>query len=253
VSPVLVTVASVAIVLAMRPLVARWLPSRCIGPRPGLANLAGAHPGETTLIPLPPARLDGLARGGPGRSIWCWRCGEVASNLPFHRLQRRPQIHNRILHASDRGRTRNANRCRTRRSRRGWCGTPHRRGAEGGRGQSAAHATANPGHGLWGSRTCPRRMTSGFRCVLVLADQSAKDRSPADRAADRLWMGRLRAWRTQPQRSVRPLLVVSTAYRARTLRRRCSPKISIRSVSSVRTVNTKRSAKQFARDTAAGS
>jgi hypothetical protein len=36
------------------------------------------------------------------------------------------------------------------------------------------------------------------------------------------------------------------------LRRGCSPKISIRSVSSARTVETRRSAKQFARDTAVG-
>ena len=38
-----------------------------------------------------------------------------------------------------------------------------------------------------------------------------------------------------------------TAYRASTPRRCRSPKISIRSVTSVRTVRTKRSAKQFAR------
>jgi uncharacterized membrane protein YcfT len=106
-SPVLVTVASVAIVLAMRPLVARWLPwslalpaafssprrtpkhraqSRRYGalrPEARGASTPGQAwqtwrarirarrtgpqppPSDAALIPLPPARLDGLARGGP--------------------------------------------------------------------------------------------------------------------------------------------------------------------------------------------
>ena len=64
---------------------------------------------------------------------------------------------------------------------------------------------------------------------------------------DRLGDRRFRARRAQPQRAMRPRPVVVRGIPGKHASQVPFPKISIRSVTSARTVNTNRSAKQFAR------
>jgi hypothetical protein len=83
---------------------------------------------------------------------------------------------------------------------------------------------------------------------LVLVDQAADNRSTSDPAVDRLEDGRFRTWRAQLQCSVRPMSVVMHRIPVKYAAQVSFPEDQhFRSVSSVRTVNTRRSAKQFAR------
>jgi hypothetical protein len=62
--------------------------------------------------------------------------------------------------------------------------------------------------GLWGSRTRVRRVTSGSSCGFVLVNEASEDRSASNPGMDRLEDGRLRAWWTQLEGSMRSLPVV---------------------------------------------
>jgi hypothetical protein len=82
---------------------------------------------------------------------------------------------------------------------------------------------------------------------LVLVDQAADNRSTSDPAVDRLEDGRFRTWRAQLQCSVRPMSVVMHRIPVKYAAQVSFPEDQRSGVSSVRTVNPRRSAKQFAR------
>ena len=100
---------------------------------------------------------------------------------------------------------------------------------------------------LSGSKTWLGRWPAALGGPLVLADQPSEDRSAPDSLAVEMQGGMIGAWRAKLECSMWPSAVVVGAVPREDGRRCRSPKIRMRSVSSVLAVRTKRSAKQFAR------
>jgi hypothetical protein len=86
-----------------------------------------------------------------------------------------------------------------------------------------------------------------LRCSLVFVDKASEDRSALDPLVGEVGDGMVGSWRAQLLSAVRPLPVVVVAYPSSTVRRWRWPRMSIRSVTSDRTVRTNLSAYAFAR------